>query len=104
VTADTSAYATTEVVPPVPVGSAVEFAVDYAANTCRVAFYTPAAVVDGFVGAPYATMELRFVATDAEVVSGWGAVEARSVPTADSRVQLYPVVSTTHTGGVCRLV
>jgi hypothetical protein len=32
-----SAYATTDEVPPVPAGGAVEFAVDYAAGTCRVA-------------------------------------------------------------------
>jgi hypothetical protein len=80
--ADTSAYATTDGVPPVPVGSAVEFAVDYAAGTCRVAFYTPAAVVGGFVEAPYAKMELRFVATAA----------------ADSRVQLYPAVNAARVG------
>jgi hypothetical protein len=58
--------------PPVPEGSAVEFAVDYAAGTSRVAFYTPAAVAGRFVEAPYARMELRFVATDAEDVPDWG--------------------------------
>jgi hypothetical protein len=50
-------------VPVVPAGGAVEFAVDYAANTARVAFYTPAAVAAGFdgeEGAPHAKMELRF--------------------------------------------
>jgi hypothetical protein len=80
--ADTSAYATTDVIPPVPAGGAIEFAVDYAAGTCRVAFYTPAAVAGEFAEAPYAKMELRFVATAAEVLPKWGAVPARSVPTA----------------------
>jgi hypothetical protein len=92
--ADTSAYATTSEVPPVPAGGAVEFAVDYAAGTCRVAFYTPAAVAGGFIKAPHAKMELRFVATDAEDAPEFGAIPARSVPSAaaDSRVQLYPFV------------
>jgi hypothetical protein len=54
----TSTYATTAVVPPVPPGSAVEFAVDYIANTCRVAFYTAAAVVTGFAEAPHAKMAI----------------------------------------------
>jgi hypothetical protein len=62
---DVSAYATTSTVPPVPAGDAVEFAVDYAAGTCRVAFYTPDAVAGGFVEPPHAKMELRFVATEA---------------------------------------
>jgi hypothetical protein len=43
----------------------VEFAVDYYEGTCRVAFYTPAAVAGGFVEAPHAKTELRFVATAA---------------------------------------
>jgi hypothetical protein len=60
----TSEYATTSKVPPVPAGSAVEFAMAYAAGTCRVAFYTPAAVAGRFVEAPYAKMELRFVANE----------------------------------------
>jgi hypothetical protein len=105
--AGTSTYATTDAVPPVPAGGAVEFAVDYAAGTCRVAFYAPAAVAGGFVEAPYAKMELRFVATAAEVVSeSWGAVPARSVPTAaaDSRVQLYPAVATQFSGATWRFV
>jgi hypothetical protein len=90
---DTSAYATTDEVPPVPEGSAVEFAVDYAAGTCRVAFYTRTAVAGGFVKAPYAKMELRFVATEAT-----SSIPARPIPTlADSGVELYPVVCT---GGV----
>jgi hypothetical protein len=48
-------YATTDVVRRSPAGSAIEFAVDYAAGTCRVAFYTPAAVSGGFVESPDAT-------------------------------------------------
>jgi hypothetical protein len=85
-----SGYATTAEVPPVPAGGAVEFAVDYAADTCRVAFYTPAAVAGGFVEAPHARMELRFVATAAVGAEGGGQ---RSVPSeADSGVALYPAV------------
>jgi hypothetical protein len=73
-------------VPPVPRGSAVEFALDYTAGTCRVAFYTPAAVAGGFLEEPHAKMELRFIATKATE-----AAPARSVPTiADSGVELYP--------------
>jgi hypothetical protein len=64
---DTSAYATTDEVPPAYAGSAVELAVDYTAGRCRVAFYTSAAVAGGFVAAPYAKMELRFVATGCAV-------------------------------------
>jgi hypothetical protein len=87
-------YATTAQVPAVPAGSAVEFAVDYAAGACRVAFYTPAAVAGGFVDAPYAKMELRFVATDRP---------ARPVPTvADSGVELYPAASTCAAGAIWR--
>jgi hypothetical protein len=87
-------YATTAQVPAVPAGGAVEFAVDYAAGICRVAFYTPAAVVSGFVDAPYAKMELRFVATDRP---------ARPIPTiADSGVDLYPAASTCAAGAVWR--
>jgi hypothetical protein len=90
-------------VPPVPAGSAVEFAVDYAADTCRVAFYTPAAVAGGFVEAPHAKIELRFVATAAAVRSAV-SFPARSVPTAaDSGVALYPAVDTFDHGIVCRL-
>jgi hypothetical protein len=91
---DVSAYATTSTVPPVPAGGAVEFAVDYAAGTCRVAFYTPAAVAGGFVDPPHAKMELRFIATEAK-----GRIPARPVPTAaDSGVQLYPAVMTSVAG------
>jgi hypothetical protein len=75
-----SAYATTSKVPLVPPGSAVEFAVDYAAGTCRVAFYTPAAVAGGFVKAPYAKMELLFVAMEANTHKLFEA-PARPVPT-----------------------
>jgi hypothetical protein len=60
-----SIYATTAEVPPVPEGGAVEFAVDYYEGTCRVAFYSPAAVASGFVEAPHAKVALRFVATAA---------------------------------------
>jgi hypothetical protein len=94
--------------PPVPEGGAVELAVDYAAGTCRAAFFTPAVVAGGFVEAPYAKMELRFVATAAEDSPTWGAIPARSVPTAaaqDSSVmQLYPAVSAANAGAVLRYV
>jgi hypothetical protein len=103
---NTGAYATTLKVPPVPAGSAVEFVVDYAASTCRVAFYTPAAAAGGFVEAPHAKMELRFVATDAGDVPGSGAVPARSVPTvaSGSRVQFFPAVAVSHPGAVFRFL
>jgi hypothetical protein len=103
---DTSEYATTNRAPWVLAGGAVEFALDYAAGTCRVAFYTPGVVDGGFVEAPYVTMELRFVATAVEDVPGWGAVPARSVPTtaADSRVQLYPAVAAAYAGALWRFV
>jgi hypothetical protein len=101
----TSTYATSDEAPPVPAGSAVEFAVDCAAGTCRVAFYTPAAVAGGFLEAPHAKMELRFAATTARDVRDWGAVPARSVPTAaSSRVQLYPAVEAAYAGAVWRFV
>jgi hypothetical protein len=96
-----SAYATTAEVPPVPAGGAVEFAVDYDAGTCRVAFYTPAAVAGGFVEAPHATMELRFVVTTAGD-DPWSprSVPERAVPTAaDSGVALYPAVDTYEDSG-----
>jgi hypothetical protein len=51
---------------------AVEFAVDYAAGTCRVAFYTPAAVAGGFVKPPHAKMELRFEETVPDGEGHWG--------------------------------
>jgi hypothetical protein len=103
--ADTSTYATTDRAPAVPAGSAVELAVDYAAGTCRVAFYTPEAVAGGFVDAPYAEMEQRFVATAAEDDPTFGAIPARSVPTtAGSRVQLCPSVAATYVGVTCRFV
>jgi hypothetical protein len=89
----TSVYATTPVVPPVPAGGAVEFAVDYAAGTCRVAFYTPAAVTGGFVETPHSKMELRFVATAAGEDTLREPLPARTVPTADSGVSLYPAVA-----------
>jgi hypothetical protein len=101
--ADLSTYATTAVVPKVPAGGAVEFSVDYAAGTCRVAFYTPTAVAGGFAEAPQAKMELRFVETQAGPLPHYGDVPARSNPTAsDSRVRLYPVVSTAHAGAIWR--
>jgi hypothetical protein len=62
----------------VPAGSAVEFAVDYAAAACRVAFYTPAAVAGGFVEAPHARMELYFVPTVADDAR---QLPARPIPT-----------------------
>jgi hypothetical protein len=95
-------YATTTRVPPVPAGSAVEFSVDYAAGTCRVAFYTPAAVAGGFVEAPHAKMELRFVATPAVA---WSGVPPRPIPTrADSGVELYPAVAAVDVGTIWRFV
>jgi hypothetical protein len=87
-------YATTSKVPAAPAGSAVEFAVDYAAGTCRVAFYTPAAVAGGFVEAPHAKMELRFVVTERPL---------RPIPTrADSGVDLYPAATTFDAGAIWR--
>jgi hypothetical protein len=98
----TSAYATTSQIPPVPAGSAVEFAVDYAAGTCRVAFYTPAAVAGRFVEAPYAKMELRFVATAADE---YEKIPARSVPTlADSGVELYPAATASQAGVIWHIL
>jgi hypothetical protein len=98
-----SAYATTDEVPPVPAGGAVEFAVDYAAGTCRVAFYTPAAAAGGFVEVAHAKMELRFEATTAGKDWNGRAVPVRSVPTAeDSRVALYPAVEAYDHGNVWR--
>jgi hypothetical protein len=88
------AYATTSKVPAVPAGGAVEFALDYVAGTCRVAFYTPAAVEGGFVEAPYAKMELLFVATERP---------SRPIPTlADSGVDLYPAATTIEAGAIWR--
>jgi hypothetical protein len=87
---DTSAYATTAVVPPVLPGSAVEFAVNNVTGTCRVAFYAPKAVAGGFVEVPHARMELRFIETEAHA-----GMPARSIPTAaGSTVELYPAVMT----------
>jgi hypothetical protein len=92
-----SGYATTSKIPPVPAGGAVEFAVDYAAGTCRVAFYTPTAVAGGFV-TPHAKMELRFVAAAATEI-----VPARPIPTLpDSGVELYPVAATDFVGPIWR--
>jgi hypothetical protein len=98
-----SAYATTAEVPRVPPGSAVEFAVDYDAGTCRVAFYTRAAVAGGFVQAPHAKMELRFVATAAGAEGRGRSFPARAVPTAaDSGVALYPAVVADGSGIIWR--
>jgi hypothetical protein len=95
---DTSAYATTSTVPPLPTGGAVELAVDYAAGTCRVAFYSPEVVESGFAEAPYARMELRFVATGKD-----GTIPARVVPTgADPNVYLYPAVASHSPGAIWR--
>jgi hypothetical protein len=86
-----SAYATTAVVPPLPPGGAVQFAVDDATGTCRVAFYMPMTVTGGFMEPPYATMELRFIATDADQNY---CIPARSSPTAaGSGVELFPAVT-----------
>jgi hypothetical protein len=97
---DISAYATTTIVPPLPAGGAVELAVDYAAGTCRVAFYMPQAVAGGFVAAPFAAMELRFVATE----RAFGRIPARAVPTKDPKVHLYPALGTDDPGVVWRFV
>jgi hypothetical protein len=80
-------------------------AVDYAAGTCRVAFYTPAAVAGGFVETPYAKMELRFVATPPTVWE-WGVVPARVAPTAaaGAGMKLYPAIATGYAGAVFRFV
>jgi hypothetical protein len=98
----TSANATTAEVPSEPAGGAVEFAVDYAAGACFVAFYTPAAVAGGFVEAPHAKMELRFAATAVGNVFEV-PVPARPVPTAaGSGVALYPAVATYDSGSIWR--
>jgi hypothetical protein len=47
--------------PRVPVGGAVEFAVDHAAGTCRVTFYAPAAVESSLEKGPHPKMRLGFV-------------------------------------------
>jgi hypothetical protein len=95
-----SIYATTAEVPPVPEGGAVEFAVDYSEGTCRVAFYTRAAVAGGFVEAPHAKMELRFVATATGEADG-RPIPARTVPTAaDSVMALYPAAETYGRGSI----
>jgi hypothetical protein len=101
---DASAFATTAVVPPVPPGSAVEFAVDYAAAACHVTFFTPAAVEGGFAEAPYAKLELRFVTTPERSVFGSAVpVPARPLPT--PAVDLYPAVQTGgSTGAIWRFV
>jgi hypothetical protein len=95
-----SAYATTARVPPVPPGSAVEFTVDYAAGTCRVAFYAPGGVGAGegsLAEAPHAKMELRFAATEARM-----GIPERVVPTADGDMELYPAVQLLGAGAMCR--
>jgi hypothetical protein len=103
-TGDLSTYATTSQAPPVPPGGAVEFAVDYVAGTCRVAFYTPAAVAGGFVEAPHAKMELRFVASEAMVPYN-ARFPGRPIPTlADGGVELYPAVCISQRGAICRFV
>jgi hypothetical protein len=82
----------------------VEFAVDYAAGTCRVAFYAPGAVSGGFVEAPYAKMELRFIAEEA-VQAKWisSGVPARLVPAvANSDLELYPAMTVYHRHAICR--
>jgi hypothetical protein len=86
-------YATTSKTPRVPPGSALEFAVDYDAGTCCVAFYTPEAVVGGFAEAPYAQMELRFDAAGAG---------ARARPVIDSQMALYPAATIYDAGAILR--
>jgi hypothetical protein len=70
------------------------------------AFYTAAVVAGGFVEAPYAKMELRFVATAAEALRESREIPGRSVPTAaaDSRVQLYPAIGAKHAGAMWSFV
>jgi hypothetical protein len=100
-----SAYATTHKVPEVIAGGAVEFAVDYVTGTCRVAFYTPAAVAGGFVEPSHAKMELRFVASTEDRDIYGMPYPRRPVPTAaDSVVALYPAVQTRDRGSVWRFV
>jgi hypothetical protein len=68
-----------------------------------VAFYTPAAVAAGFVKEPHAKMELRFVATEADVAGKIPGIPARPVPTLpDSGVELYPAVTTGSAGAIWR--
>jgi hypothetical protein len=69
----------------VPEGGAVRFTVDYAASTCRLTFYTPAAVESGFIEPPYATTDLRFKATLDDVM-------------------LYPAVNVIREGSEVRLL
>jgi hypothetical protein len=96
-------YATTAHVPPLPAGGAVEFAVDYAAGTCRVAFYKPPAVEGGFKKAPYAKMELRFLAMEA---FGGRKIPARLVPTAAASLgmEFYPALTSEAASAVYRFV
>jgi hypothetical protein len=75
----------------------VEFVVDYAAGTCRVAFYTPEAAGGGFVEAPHARMELRFV--DREKLPGRDVLGQ----TPHAKVELYPAVQVVGAGVSCRL-
>jgi hypothetical protein len=70
----------------VPQGGAVRFTVDYAASTCRLACYTPAAVANDFAQPPYATTELFF-----------------NTPIPDD-VTLYPAVNVMHEGFEVRLL
>jgi hypothetical protein len=106
-----SSYATTDIIPPLRAGGAVELAVDYAAGTCLVAFYTPEAVQGGFATAPFATMELRFVATEKFDKYAPNSpfphydIAARPVPTeTNATPQLYPAVSTNGPGAIWRFV
>jgi hypothetical protein len=70
----------------VPEGGAVRFTVDYAASTCRLTFYTPAAVAGGFIEPPYATTDLRFD------------------PPIPEDVTLYPAVNVIREGSEVRLL
>jgi hypothetical protein len=87
-------------IPPVPPGAAVEFAVDYTAHTCRVAFYALAKARD-FTAPPDDKMELRFLPTEE-----YGANPARSDPTTagGTCVALYPAVGMLWAGGIASFV
>jgi hypothetical protein len=62
-------------------------------------------VAGGFAEAPYAKMELRFIATEAGDVPGWGVLPARVVPTeVESTVELHPAVAVGSHGAAWRFV
>jgi hypothetical protein len=88
------------ILPAVPPSAAVEFAVDYAAHTCRVAFYAPAKARD-FTAPPDGALELQFV-PKAEYCSN----PARSDPTMaeGTCMALYPAVGMRWNGGTVSFV